>query len=434
MNKLIQLFNEIHLLIEKHEQIRKEKGDNYNLFQVINMTSDETRIHSAIIADLLNPEGLHQMGDIFLKLFINKLKQQFKLDKDFDLSNPNVECEKYIGNISEKKDAGGRIDIYISDKSHYIAIENKIYATDQENQLLRYHNHLESITGVNKLLLYLSLYGEVNDIEKTTGNNQIKEGKDFFTISYSEFILNWLEECRSKAIDKPLIREGVTHYRNLIKILTHQMENEKNELIELIKENPKYICYLPKYKDAIKEVEIGLFTDFWTKLEKAIENKYHVIKESFDGYKYALDKNYVRKYHESCSCKYQSIEFEFNKIGDYRLMYSVQVDWRTYCGVLIRDSNNRIIPIKEAQVIDNQEFKDIITRIKELINNSPDIYHSSSNWLFWKYTNPTINFRDLNDRNSACRLSKMDETIESIAKDIINDIDMIFDDKSNNCE
>ena len=171
MNKLIQLFNEIHLLIEKHEQIRKEKGDNYNLFQVINMTSDETRIHSAIIADLLNPEGLHQMGDIFLKLFINKLKQQFKLDKDFDLSNPNVECEKYIGNISEKKDAGGRIDIYISDKSHYIAIENKIYATDQENQLLRYHNHLESITGVNKLLLYLSLYGEVNDIEKTTGNN-----------------------------------------------------------------------------------------------------------------------------------------------------------------------------------------------------------------------------------------------------------------------
>ena len=223
MSNLTQLFNEIHLLIEKHEQIRKEKGDNYNLFQVINMTSDETRIHSAMIADLLNPEGLHQMGDIFLKLFINKLKQQLKLDKDFEFSHPNVEREKYIGAISENKDAGGRIDIYISDKSHHIAIENKIYATDQEKQLLRYHNHLESVSEVNKLLLYLSLYGEVNDIEKTTGNNRIKEGEDFFTISYSEFILNWLEECRSKAIDKPLIREGITHYRNLIKILTHQM-------------------------------------------------------------------------------------------------------------------------------------------------------------------------------------------------------------------
>lgn len=65
MSKLIQLFNDIHLLIEKYEQIRKEKGDNYNLFQVINMTSDETRVHSAMIADLLNPEGLHQMGESF---------------------------------------------------------------------------------------------------------------------------------------------------------------------------------------------------------------------------------------------------------------------------------------------------------------------------------------------------------------------------------
>lgn len=134
MGKLTQLFNEIHLLIEKHEQIYREKGENYNLFQVINMTSDETKVHSAMIADLLNPKGLHQMGDIFLKLFINKLKQQLKLDKDFEFSNPTVECEKHIGAISENKDAGGRIDIYISDKNHHIAIENKIYATDQENQ------------------------------------------------------------------------------------------------------------------------------------------------------------------------------------------------------------------------------------------------------------------------------------------------------------
>lgn len=39
MSKLIQLFNDIHLLIEKYEQIRKEKGDNYNLFQVITLLS-----------------------------------------------------------------------------------------------------------------------------------------------------------------------------------------------------------------------------------------------------------------------------------------------------------------------------------------------------------------------------------------------------------
>lgn len=430
MGKLTQLFNEIHLLIEKHEQIYREKGENYNLFQVINMTSDETKVHSAMIADLLNPKGLHQMGDIFLKLFINKLKQQLKLDKDFEFSNPTVECEKHIGAISENKDAGGRIDIYISDKNHHIAIENKIYATDQENQLLRYYNYLEPNPGGNKVLLYLSLYGDVSDIEKTTGNNQIKDGKDFFTISYSEFILNWLEECRVKAIDKPLIREGITHYRNLIRILTHQMENEKNELIELIKENPKYICYLPKYKDAIKEVEIGLYIDFWIKLEKAIENHgYTVEKKSFDGYKYALDNNYVRKYHESNNCKYQSIEFEIVKSDKYRLMYSVQVDWHTYGGALIRDNSNKVIPAKDAKVIDDPKLKGIISQIDEMILDSKKGYRASSNWLFWKYTEPSINFRDLNDGNSACRLSRMDETIDSITKGVFGDIKMIINNK-----
>lgn len=435
MSKLIQLFNDIHLLIEKYEQIRKEKGDNYNLFQVINMTSDETRVHSAMIADLLNPEGLHQMGDIFLKLFIRKLEELFKLELNLDYGDAKIVCEKYIGlktKDKEGKDIGGRIDIYISDNTNHIAIENKIYATDQENQLLRYHNYLESIAGENKLLLYLSLYGEINDLEKTTGNNQIKEGEDFFTISYSEFILNWLEECRTKAIDKPLIREGITHYRNLIKILTHQMENEKNDLIKLIKDNPKYICFLPKYKDTIKEVEISLYTDFWTKLENAIQNQgYPIVKESFDGYKYALDKNYLRKYYESNNCKYQSVEFVVEGFDEYRLMYSVQVDWRTYYGALIRDNSNKIIPLKDAYEIENPKLKTIISRIDEMIQNSQNEYHSSSSWLFWKHTKPCINFRDLNDGNSASHLSDMNKTIERITKDIIDDIGVIRKDKSN---
>lgn len=237
MKKLIQLFNEIHLIIEKHEYIRKEKGDNYNLFKVINMTSDETRVHSAMIADLLNPNGQHQMKDVFLKLFIERLNGQTDHIVSFTCDNAKVECEKYIGPKTDTD--GGRLDIYLTDGINHIVIENKIYATDQENQLLRYHNFLKrcSKNKNDTLLLYLSLDGEVHDIDKTTGGEEIT----FFTISYADFILNWLTDCRHKAIDKSLIREGIAHYLNLIKILTHQMDKEKNELINLIKSNPKYI-------------------------------------------------------------------------------------------------------------------------------------------------------------------------------------------------
>jgi len=40
-----------------------------------------------------------------------------------------------------EKTKGGRIDIYIESNNKYIFIENKIYAEDQENQLLRYRNY-----------------------------------------------------------------------------------------------------------------------------------------------------------------------------------------------------------------------------------------------------------------------------------------------------
>ena len=42
--------------------------------------------------------------------------------------------------ISEDKTKGGRIDIVIKLKETVIVIENKIYAPDQDNQLIRYKN------------------------------------------------------------------------------------------------------------------------------------------------------------------------------------------------------------------------------------------------------------------------------------------------------
>lgn len=356
MKKLIQLFNEIHLIIEKHEYIRKEKGDNYNLFKVINMTSDETRVHSAMIADLLNPNGQHQMKDAFLKLFIERLNGQTDHIVSFTCDNAKVECEKYIGPKTDTD--GGRLDIYLTDGINHIVIENKIYATDQENQLLRYHNFLKrcSKNKNDTLLLYLSLDGEVHDIDKTTGGEEIT----FFTISYADFILNWLTDCRHKAIDKSLIREGIAHYLNLIKILTHQMDKEKNELINLIKSNLKYISCISQYKDAIREVEISLQIDFWSQLEAVIEEKgYEVIKESFSDYKYALDnhEDYIRRYYESNN-KYQSLEFKLKTIGDdYQLMYAVQVDWRTYSGVILRDKEGKTVRLQSPKKYKTKKYR-----------------------------------------------------------------------------
>lgn len=57
------------------------------------MTSDETRVHSAMIADLLNPNGQHQMENVFLKLFIERLNGQTDHIVSFTCDNAKVECE-----------------------------------------------------------------------------------------------------------------------------------------------------------------------------------------------------------------------------------------------------------------------------------------------------------------------------------------------------
>lgn len=55
-----------------------------------------------------------------------------------------MEVEKVIGNRNEDATEGGRIDMAIAVGSWLLVIENKIYAQDQDRQLLRYANYAKS--------------------------------------------------------------------------------------------------------------------------------------------------------------------------------------------------------------------------------------------------------------------------------------------------
>lgn len=59
MNGIQSLFDKICLLNQEYKRLEDEKGESYNLFKVIDMTSNETSVHSAFLSDLLNPKGLH---------------------------------------------------------------------------------------------------------------------------------------------------------------------------------------------------------------------------------------------------------------------------------------------------------------------------------------------------------------------------------------
>ena len=59
MNDLFRIWlDSVAVIVKKQQEIASIRGENYNLFKVIHMTSNETSVHSAFISDLLNPKGL----------------------------------------------------------------------------------------------------------------------------------------------------------------------------------------------------------------------------------------------------------------------------------------------------------------------------------------------------------------------------------------
>lgn len=365
MNGIQSLFDKICLLNQAYKRLEDEKGENYNLFKVIDMTSNETSVHSAFLADLLNPKGLHHIGDVFLRLFTD----EFLNGMSFSTETAIVEREKYIGPVTAT--TGGRLDIIVTDADRKaIIIENKIYASDQENQLIRYHNYAEKNTSEHKLF-YLSLDGTVHDEDKTAkhDNKELIEEEHYFTISYESDILKWLEQCREKVVNKPLIREGISHYINLIKHLTNQTISKEMEkdLKDLILENPKYIQNLGIIREAINLSVVELQRRFWELLKKKMEefnnddNDYSVIEKG--EYRYALDEkeDRINKYYKgNLNNKRYGFEFLVNRCGKYEIRYAVRMDEPMVYGFFIRGTEDN-----KRKISNNQEFDNIINTISE---------------------------------------------------------------------
>jgi hypothetical protein len=216
------LLSQISTVNKRYEEISKISGENFNIFNLLDLSHNEMS-HSKIIASLLDTKGTHGMGNTFLKSFLSDIE----ID-DFPTDNVSVETEKSIGRVSDDSSSGGRIDIALTDRNNplrQIFIENKIYAGDQSNQLSRYHKYNPQAS-----LLYLTLDGT------EPSEYSIKEDDGYRTISYRDDILNWLELCRKEAVSNPLLRETLTQYIALIKQLTGQARSKdmENEYLDII--------------------------------------------------------------------------------------------------------------------------------------------------------------------------------------------------------
>lgn len=111
---------------------------------------------SSVIADLLDPRANHGQGPFFLQVMLEKLELTEHWP-DLDLAGATVSVERVIT-------AQRRIDISVKipdgSGEYCLAIENKPYAGDQENQVRDYLKHLAREFGDRFVLIYLSPAGD----------------------------------------------------------------------------------------------------------------------------------------------------------------------------------------------------------------------------------------------------------------------------------
>ena len=282
-----KFFQRIRPVIEKYKTTLEEKrkrGDYFNIFSVLDIEKLEVKTHSAFIAELLNPNGCHGLGDRFLFAFIQiVVLKHFEGFKN-DINNTySVEKETYEGKISDDGEKGGRIDLKIQSKNSLIIIENKIDARDEFKQLTRYKKVAEK--KENHCLLYLTLEGKEASLFSTSSANKesLQVGLDYYPISYKDDIKNWLERCLEIAIQHPRVRESIAQYIDLIKKLTNTEDMCKNiKSFLLSEENLIYtteIFNICNFNDIYDSFLKNVIDEKWKK-DKSSQGNYFLFKPS----------------------------------------------------------------------------------------------------------------------------------------------------------
>lgn len=267
-NNVEKLLNEIGKLVVAQNERTKERyshGELFNVFNILGLESKEVRLHSALLAELLRPNGMSGVGNAFQKAFLAILG----LPENY-IVDGRVSVELSIGTTTDSE--RGRIDIIMEDGNHAIIIENKIYAQDQPAQLLKYTNFAKNNYPYGYRLLYLTLDGK-------EASDDSAQGCPYQCISYKNEISKWLAECARISFDRPLVRETIRQYINLIKQLTNQSMGtlEDNKLVELVA-SPEHVAEYLMIINNQTAIENKIRLGFVTEIEKmALDMGYEII-------------------------------------------------------------------------------------------------------------------------------------------------------------
>ena len=312
-------FEKLFMAMSKGYMAAKAEADrqramgkhDYNIFTLFHYFSDEVNLHSNFIASLLDPNGDHYKGDLFLKLFL----EMCGID-DFSIDTSRATVFKEFKHI----------DIYISDGKKHIILENKVYAKDQPTQIARYIKAIKKEGAEDEDIYVLYLHPD-RELPKENSLGGYKLNKDntklekdgssinFKVISYGKEILEWIDKCKNEVSNLTDLNVFLSQYKDVIEMIYDRYkridEMETANLVEIFKENYTAVSEVANnYQETRKKIIDEFFENVKENLEKdeAIKGTYSIELNSA-AYRPVVIKNTISQ-DEKWKNFYFTVEFQ----------------------------------------------------------------------------------------------------------------------------
>lgn len=380
MKEINILLNEVDSIVKKYDEIIRNTGGHFNIFEIAAIQTDEVKI-CRIIKELIDPKGSHYQGDIYLRLFLKHVLKMNDEIADADLNSAVVEREKHI---AENR----RIDIFINIPGKAkIPIEVKIYAGDQDSQCYDYFKY-----AVNSKMYYLTPFGHKPSDSSINGLSD----DNIQMISFSKDIIFWLNECLKlpETIKLAPIREVLIQFIDVLNKITYQTEGKmEREIVNLIVDS----------KESFRNADL---------IANHIK---HATEKVFDNYFRELDKKISKKYPE-----FIKGEGEFEMCGIYYLVRKIDDDRNLALSILCENSQYPWVGLSicDQNDIDIEFPKDL--NKEDIITGN---YCTYKEYFAWKYICDDISERpDIKNHNEAfyslLEPTGLNEFVEKTMEDI----------------
>jgi hypothetical protein len=234
-------------ILNSYNGMKSTLAENLNIFKILNLEYDEVRLHSRMLKFFIE-----QDIDGFLKAIENALPvNSGPLNRKIlgDLKQLHIEKSVYF---SDEEFSDGRIDLLLEFDDFLIIIENKIYAKDQNHQLIKYDKYAKSIKGEKYLIFYLTPEGkDPSEHAIKSSSKKLESKKHFYLISYKEHILRWLKDFE---INSAEFKDILDQYMQTVKNICGTMSKVDEERFEFFTKNETVINELLKDKNKLDQI------------------------------------------------------------------------------------------------------------------------------------------------------------------------------------